>query len=267
MRQGRWRGLACWLLLLGLGGASGCMSCLHPIGQPGPECVEPCKSMPKCARDHVYVFLIHGMDPLDYANLTGLRDYLHELGFNKTYYGQLYHTAYFDREIHHIAQEDRDAHFVLIGFSFGANMVCSLAQSMNRDGIPVDLLVYMGGNTLKNCPEDQPENACRILNILACGAIWNGDTLERAENIKVPDRWHFGSPSHPKTLEALAHELVVVAAHVPVVLPPAPALPPEPEQAPTPRPVQRQPQKAERDEWDFLKPASRLGQTFAASPK
>src|SRR5262249_60003608 len=135
------------------------------------EYVAACREAPKCARDHVYIFMINGLDPVDYSNMTGVRHYLNELGFQKTYYGQLYHTPYFDNEVRKIHQADPDAHFVLIGFSFGANMVRSIAQGVKREGIQIDLLVYCGGNTLKNCDNDQPDNARRILNILATGCI------------------------------------------------------------------------------------------------
>jgi hypothetical protein len=232
-------------------GGSGCLCYLHPVEALPMDVVEPCQSTPKCARDHVYIFLVHGMDPLDYANITGLRDYIHDLGFQKTYYGQLYHTPHFDTVIHQIAQEDPEARFVLIGFSFGANMVRDLANSMNKDGISVDLLVYLGGNTLHNNEYDQPPNAKRILNILATGCIWHGDTMDRAENTQIKGRWHFGSPTHPVTLEKLAHELAVVAASVPVAAPG----PVGPEVAPQPPPLQA---SGQRGEWDFLKPVSRI---------
>jgi hypothetical protein len=231
------------------------MCYLHPLDPPTAVLAEPCSGVPKGARDHVYVFLVHGMDPLDYANLTGLRDFIQDLGFRNTYLGQLYHPPYLYQQILRVHQEDPDARFVLIGFSFGANMVRYLAQDMKTHDIPVDLLVYLGGNTLHNNDYDQPENVKRILNILASGAIWHGDTMDRAENIQVTDVWHFGSPTHPKTVELLSRELAAVAASVPAEVPADPE--PEPETAPTPRPVTAQ-APAHGEEWDFLKPAAHL---------
>jgi hypothetical protein len=237
----------CWPRLLGLCllamaclGGSGCMVLLHPIDPPPPEVHQVCKAYPPGCRDHVYVFIVHGMDPFDWANLAGLYDYVQALGFHKTYYGQVYHTLKFEKEIRRIHDEDPCARFVLVGFSFGANMVRYLANSVNDEGIPIDLLVYFGGNTLKNEAYDQPENAARIINVLACGCVWNGAWMDRAENIYEPDVYHFGSPSHPYSLETLARELAVVASRVEVVEdgPPLPAEQP--------------------GEWDFLKPVSRL---------
>ena len=91
MRQHRpwlWRMAPC-LLAAALTGLPGCMGFLHPIdlGQVHEE--ESCKTLPKCLRDHVYVFLVNGLDPVNYGNLTGLRDYLQSMGLNKIYYGQI----------------------------------------------------------------------------------------------------------------------------------------------------------------------------------
>jgi hypothetical protein len=238
--HGRWhRALVpCLLAAAGLA-APGCMGCLHPVEPLTPETRTACKAYPSCCRDHVYVILIHGMDPLDYANLQGVRDYVQELGFRKTFYGQCYHTAKFAKEMHRIHAEDPDSRFVLIGFSFGANMARYLANVAKDDGIPIDLLVYFGGNTLKNEAYDQPDNVARVVNILASGAIWNGAWMDRAENIHEPDVYHFGTPSHPYSVELLTHELGEVASRVPVV-----------EDGPPPPPAE--------GEWDFLKPVSRL---------
>jgi hypothetical protein len=259
MRGKRGLGQAlCGLVVLAafLPGA-GCVSYCHPVHPPGTQLLEPCLAVPKCGRDHVYVFFIHGLDPLNFANLSGVRDYVQSLGFPKTYYGQLYHAWQFRQDVRRIHYEDADAHFVLVGFSYGANAVRSLANAVKDDGIVIDLLVYLGGNTLENTQEDQPENALRIVNILASGCIWNGAQMDRAENISVPDVWHFGSPTHPRTLELLARNLADVAGAVPVPAPTEPDRMPLEEEAPTPRPVT--PQTTQKPSaWDFLHPVSRL---------
>ncbi len=238
--------------LAALSADGGCMPFLHQVDPPSKEHLAPSACMPYAARNHVHVFFIHGMDPCDWANLAGVRDYVQALGYIKTHYGQLYHVWQFEDELRQIHREDPDARFVLIGFSFGANMVRNLANDANEEHVPIDLLIYLGGNTLKDCPEDKPENALHIVNILATGCVWNGDHLEGADNLNYGDVWHFGSPTHPKTLDVLAEELVKVAARVPVVVKEPPPWRPA-EEAPTPRPVT--PQKvAPRDAWDFLKP-------------
>jgi hypothetical protein len=202
-----------------LASGAGCLKFVHPVPTPTAEQAAECQAMPPPARNHVHVFFIHGLDPCDFANLEGVRDYVQSLGFLKTHYGQLYHTWKFRDDVRHIHQEDEDARFVLIGFSFGANMVRNLANMVKDDGVIIDLLVYLGGNTLEDTPPNRPEHALHIVNILATGCIWNGANLEGAENIQYRNVWHFGSPTHPGTREMLARELALVAARVPVYMP------------------------------------------------
>lgn len=257
MGKRRWQLLGRGLLLAGLAGAPGCLSCFHPIEPPCPELLESCRSLPRRGRGHVYIFFVDGIDPTNCANLTGVRDYVQALGFIKTYYGQCFHALWFRSEIRRLHQEDPDARFVLVGFCVGANTVRSLAHSVLADNIFIDLVVYLDGNTLQNVPSNRPENATRVVNILADGCIWNGVQIEGADNHCLKDTGHFGTPSHQLTLETLAQELAQVAALVPVAEPPETAPLPSSETAPTPRPVKPRSSDA-RDEWDFLKPVTSL---------
>jgi hypothetical protein len=210
----------------------------------------------------VYVFLLNGADPVNKDNLSGVCDYLQHIGFPRTYFGQPYHVFWFRSEIRRIHHDDPHARFAVMGFSCGANIARSLVQSLKEDGIHIDLLVYLGGDTLKNEPKNQPENACRIVNIRAHGCLWfgglcDGADLDCADNNYLCDVGHSELPTHCETLALLTRELIGLAATVPHVKPEEKPMPPALEEAPTPRPVPAEP-TAERDEWDFLKPASRL---------
>lgn len=263
----------CWLLVIGLS-APGCLSCTHPIPAPEPEITAPCQAVPPSCRKHVYIFILNGLDPLYAANLDGLRCYLTNLGFTQIYSGECYHAIEFGCDVRRIHTEDPDAHFVLIGFSAGANAAAYVADLVRTDKVAIDLLVYLDGCLLKDGAESRPWNACHILNIVGGCAKHH----EGMENVDAPGVWHFGTPSHPVALCALARELTAIAEKVPFqpepepipLLMPTPTLPvtpgqglvplpppPADEMAPTPRPVVPQP-TSERDDWDFLKPASTL---------
>jgi hypothetical protein len=258
--QRRWRRwLAPCLLAAGLAGSSGCLSFIHPLVPPQPEVKQPCLDVPRCCRDHVYVFLMNGLDPVNCGNLTGLRDYLVELGIAKTYYGQLYHTWCYEKELRRIQREDPLARFVLIGFSLGVNTADAVARAVRPDGISIDLLVFLSGNHYAGrAPTHRPENVGKVLNILADGGPAKWGQRDWAENILLPHTSHFGSPVHPVTLRLLAREMAEVAARVPVVEDLPPPLPKTPEQIPPPRSA-RERTAAKRGEWDFLKPVSTLG--------
>jgi hypothetical protein len=201
---------------------------------------------------------MNGLDPVNYGNLTGLRDYVQDLGFGKTYYGQLFHAGWFEKEIRHIHQDDPDARIVLIGFSLGVQEMHSVAKDLSAEGIPIDLLVFLSGNhPVWFMPSERPANVHRVVNILASGSMKAFGVREFAENVRLPDgTWHFDTPTHAYTLEKLSEELAALALTVPlreiVRQPPLPE-----EEAPTPRPVKPE-TRGPRDEWDFLRPVSFL---------
>ena len=270
-QQGRWpRRLSVFALAaLCLATGQGCLSFVHSLDLPPKDQIEQGELIPAPCRNHVHIFLIHGMDPLDLANLNGLTEYIQQLGYIKTHYGQLYHLWEFKKEMRRIHEQDPQARFVLIGFSFGANMVRELANAVKENAILIDLLVYLGGNTLENNQETQPDHVLHVVNILAAGCIWNGTTMDRADNIHHTNVWHFGSPTHPKTRALLAREFAVVAARVPYVEK-APPLPPEVEQEiPMPRrlPPEQVRQMSSRlpSEWGIL--SSRSAASDAPPPQ
>jgi len=225
-----------------LTGAGGCLSCLNPVHPPDEALIQPCHELPKYCRDHVYVFFLNGFDPVNYGNLTGMREYVDALGFHKTYYGQLYHVSYFANEIHKIHQEEPEAHFVLVGFGRGAREIRSLADRVNREGATIDLLVYLDGKL---------PSGIGLENGPVVGHFSDGKITSPSPS--GPEFWLFGNPTNPKTIEQLGQQLLQIALSIPIVEPPEPELLPPPMDEPTPKPVKRQ-VPSQNGEWDFLKP-------------
>lgn len=270
-QQGRWWGRLGVVALAGLCLATGqgCLSFVHSLDLPPKEQITQGELIPAPSRNRVHIFLIHGMDPFDLANLNGLTEYIQQLGYTKTHYGQLFHFWEFKNEMRRIHKQDPQARFVLIGFSFGANTVRELANAVRDDGIVIDLLIYLGGNTLENNPRTQPDHVLHVVNILATGCIWNGTTMDRADNIHYNNVWHFGSPTHKDTRALLARELAAVALRVPYIEK-VPPLPREIEEE-IPQPRRLPPEEARRlsselpAEWRFLN--SRPATQDAAPPQ
>ena len=225
--------------LLGLGG---CCSCLNPVEPPPEIAIECCHELPKYCRDHVFIFFMNGVDPVNYGNLTGIREYVDTLGFHKTYYGQIYHVGYFADEIKRIHQEEPDARFVLVGFGCGARKIRCLADRASVEGVSVDLMVYLDGKL----PDGMGlENGPMMGTI-----VESGSTAVPAN----PVPWLFGDPQKHQTVEMLGEQLMHIACTIPVMEPPEPEQLPLPREEPTPRPVKRQ-VPGQYGEWDFLKPA------------
>src|SRR5262249_7281543 len=142
-RMAYWRRLVGGgLLAAGLAGASGCLNFVNPV-HPPPGVAEPCQAMSCYARRHVYVFLANGVDPLCLGNLSGVREYLHSLGFTRTYYGQTYHAHWFAGELRRAHKEDPEARIELLGYGMGADTLRGVARSACRDGIGIDLFVSL----------------------------------------------------------------------------------------------------------------------------
>jgi hypothetical protein len=186
----------------------------HPLDEPDhinypPGCPQ------QCHKEHVYTFAVNGLNPLCLGNFNGMCDYLREQGFEHTYFGQPYTAFWFPDKIHEIRQCDPDAKIVLIGFSWGANSVRSMAHQLAADGITVDLLIYLVGDTIWNTPYSHPPNVRRIVNIrgqglVLLGGLCDGADLDGARNERIQCR-HIQAPSQRETLELVMEELLALA--------------------------------------------------------
>jgi hypothetical protein len=194
----------------------------HPLKADGEDLAKLCAGVPPEKRERVHVFLVNGVDPLWLGNLNGLADYLRALGFKHTACGQMTHTPAYGQRIRTLRREDPGARVALLGFSAGANCVRELAWRLKEDQVPVDLLVYLGGDTIRNVPRSRPENVGRILNITGHGLVFygydllfRGDQIDGARNLRLDAR-HFCLPSQREAIDALVRELLALADAAPV---------------------------------------------------
>ncbi|MCS7167311.1 MAG: hypothetical protein NZ914_06735 [Gemmatales bacterium] len=208
-----WLSQAALFLLGGLDGVA------NVSAQDAANEAEFARQLPAQAKQHVYIFFLNGLDPFEFAQLSALRDYCRDLGFQRCWFGQFYHRWYFQQVIEEIWQEDAEARLVLVGFSAGAIAARDLAHALKRANIPVDLLMYIGGAILTNSPRSRPENVRRLIHIRANELVFRGWAIEGADNVKCEDVWHFGAPTHPETRRRLAEALAEIAGQVPVPQP------------------------------------------------
>jgi hypothetical protein len=205
---------------------------LHPLQVHGRVGAHTCACVPADDRDRVHVFFVNGLDPLGVGNFNGLCRYVQGLGFRHTYFGQLYHAATFTEEVRRLHRADPAARFVLFGYSAGANRVRRMAHELQADGVTIDLLVYLAGDTVKNEPRSRPANVRQLLNIRGHGLVFlggdlyfNRDDIDGARNVRLAAR-HMLMPSRRETIETFLTHLRAVAAR------PDDATPPAPEAAP-----------------------------------
>jgi len=187
----------------------GDLSGIHPIELPRPEAARFAESVPQASKEHAYLFFVNGFDPFYYGNFRGQCDYLRSLGFSNA---SCYHMNQGDacrERIRQVHRDDPQARIALIGFSFGANMTRTMANELAAEEIPVDLLVYLGGDTIQNTPESWPANVKKVVNInghppllLGYDMFFRGPDLDGASNHRL-DVWHFQLPSRSVVTETL----------------------------------------------------------------
>lgn len=160
---------------------------------------------------HVYVFMVHGLDPLDVGNLRGLRETIADWGYDTPRLVQFYEGGSVVREIARVKAADPHARILLFGFSAGAITSSWVINRLHHHhGIDVDTVVYSAGITLLDIKYNQPSFVGKIIHIRDGGCLIPGMNLTGAENYRFTDVWHFGSPTHPNTLAILQHELAAL---------------------------------------------------------
>jgi hypothetical protein len=192
------------------------LSFLHPVDDPGPRVAQMAAALPQSVKDHTYVYFINGFDPLYLANLKGLCNYVKTLGFSHCYCGEMTQTAFFRALILKTHHADPAARIILVGYSTGANSARDLAAELKDKGLPVDLLAYVGGDTIKNVPASRPSNVGSVLNITGHGLallgydlVFKGCDIEGASNHRLDTR-HMLLPSRAQTAELLVKRVVAV---------------------------------------------------------
>jgi hypothetical protein len=166
---------------------------------------------------HVYTFIVNGCDPFQLGNLKGVADYMRGLGFSQTHFDTYWNYRDVGRQIRAIRQSDPDAKIVLMGYSWASLMVRRLANDLDKEGIALDVLVYLGGDYISNSPRSRPTNVGLVVNIRGHGLMlsgydlfFNGADIDKAVNMRL-DAGHFALPSQAQTIETLASTLTNLA--------------------------------------------------------
>lgn len=156
----------------------------------------------------VYVFMIHGLDPLDLADLKGLRQTIASWGYLPPRLVQFYQGKTVVREIVRLQAEQPEARFLIFGYSAGAQTTSWVINQLHdHHGIDVNTVVYAAGITLVDVERSRPAYIGKIIHIRDGGRIIPGMELTGAENYRFTDVKHYGSPTHPNTLTILKDEL------------------------------------------------------------
>jgi hypothetical protein len=141
-----------------------------------------------------------------------LSPFIEKLGFRKPSVGSHYWRWTFQNDIRRIQREDPEARFVLVGFSVGGGVVHSIAQTLEKDGIFIDLVVYIDAHSFLHCLEKRPRNVGKVVNINSSSWLLAGRCHPGEECHHVDTFFHLAAPRQQKTLDTLCRELVELTA-------------------------------------------------------
>lgn len=160
----------------------------------------------------VQVYVLNGVDPFGWARLREMSDRLRGSGYD-TRYGQWYQSRRFEREIRQLQSQQPGTQVAIVGYSFGVYRAKAMANRLTRDGIPVAMVGYIGGDYLQNAASDVP-GGVPVVNVTGNGFLptgrnlfFNGTNLTGANNLRLPGVRHFDLPKRAETLDALLASL------------------------------------------------------------
>ncbi len=184
-----------------------------------------CLQLSEQERDHTYIFIVNGLDPLFLGKLNKFSASIQAAGFRNVYLLPMRGQSKTKKKICNVRQSDPAAKIVLMGYSWGANEVRSICHNLKKKDIYIDLLVYLGGDMVGNRPYSRPDNALKVLNVNAHGLMilggdlfWNGNDIDGATNVRL-GCLHLWIPKNPKALDLVLNEIADVASP-PIVIKP-----------------------------------------------
>jgi hypothetical protein len=230
---------------------AGCVTCRHK-GFQAALCTPDESPYPPPVRNQVFLFMMNGNDPFEYAGMLTLRDRLCDAGFPMVYYAQRYDKEWYTRELRRVARVNPGARIILLGFSAAAVEVVPLAFEAARDELPIDAVVFLDPAGVNG---DLAATLPYLTVAIRSRGWWGSRGLVTSDVVTVDQRGHFKLPTHPATAEVLLQLMTDAAGRV-WLPPPAhlPALPLRDRPEPTPRGIDPTTLAYPLDEWDFLKP-------------
>jgi hypothetical protein len=176
------------------------------------------------------VYVIDGLDPLGSAGLRSMTDRIRATGV-EAQHSPWFKTRQIEQDIRAARRVNPGTPVVVIGYSLGAYRAKALVERLAREGEPVQMLGFVGGDYLRN----QPTTAARVVNVRGDGFLvtgrnlfWNGTDIDGADNLRLSGVRHFDLPKREETFEALQRGIAAAtygASPTPAVASAGPAIP------------------------------------------
>jgi hypothetical protein len=201
------------ILVLGPLAGTGRAEPLGPGGGP-PGAQAGCPVLPAGCRERIHIYMINGLSllPCLGGSMTRLAPCIEALGFCKPKVASHYSRWAFQNDIRRVHREDPRAHFVLVGYSMGGGVVHAIAQALEKDGIFIDLMVYIDAHGFFQDLNRRPSNVGKIVSMNCSSWLLAGKGRPGEECHHIDTCFHLAAPRQKETLQILAGELFGVAA-------------------------------------------------------
>ena len=179
-----------------------------PAPAPAPSAVPSASIPPMAAIPAARVYVINGLNVLGRTGFSAMVDRIRDAGFSDTRSTPWYRANQFDRDIRKLHAEQPGTPVVIIGYSFGTYRARAIANRLTRDGIPVSMVGYVGGDYLRNSSSSMPSGA-HVVNVTGNGflltgrnLLFRGTDLTGADNRRLNVN-HLDLPKQQETIDAL----------------------------------------------------------------
>ncbi|HVL12438.1 MAG TPA: hypothetical protein VM529_07725 [Gemmata sp.] len=189
--------------------AAAATTAVRPAPLPQPTPLPPAAEVyPQTPR----VYAINGLNFLGQSGFSEMVDRIRGAGYSDTRSAHWFQAYRLERDIRRLHREQPGTPVVVIGYSLGAYRARAVANRLTRDGIPVAMVGYVGGDYLRDTPSSTPPGAC-VVNVTGNGfllsgrnLLFRGTDLSGADNRRL-DVSHLDLPKQQQTTQALLNGL------------------------------------------------------------
>jgi hypothetical protein len=216
-----------WITLFGAVGTASAVQAQAPAAS-GPSTPVPIAPAPACTPEQLHIFIIHGWDPLDLAQLKKMTCCIREWGFPNVCLKKCHERKSLVADVAAIRAGNPCAQFAFIGYSAGANVARDAAIELHENcGIDVRLVVFLSGNLLGWGKSNSLPFVERVIHVRSWDDCLLAPKICRAEMHTVYRSWHYSAPHHPTTVCVIQEALscfcqTVTVQGPPVIVTPGP---------------------------------------------
>ncbi len=165
-------------------------------------------------QENTVILVVNGGDPLHLADADAFARQFRTEGYPHAQVAEWHQEHAIEQAVREVHRDEPGARIVLIGYSLGAYCVRDIANRLNRDGIPIVMVGYIGADYLADTTDSRLEGVARVVNVTGDGHVltgknlfFNGTEVTGARNVRLAGTRHFDLLNHPEAFGVMLQEL------------------------------------------------------------